>query len=117
MELPIGRAMVEDGDDALAGPTDPPLDKLPRQPAIGAEPEREVAAQRLTEAVLIVDADAGCFERCGGQRRERLEIGEEQVGLFHQGQLPNQVERLAAGAEEVGKIAERAERAPRRRGH
>jgi len=109
-EVTAGRARVKHGHDAFAWSADPMPHELAGQPAVGPERERKAAAERLAKAMLVVDADAGDFERDGGQRGERLEIGNEQVGLFHQRELADQIERLASGTKELAQVAERAQR-------
>ncbi len=60
--------------------------------------------------MLVVDVDAGDLERGGGQRGERLEVGEEQVGPLDERELADHVERFASSAEELAQVAERAQR-------
>ena len=110
-----GRAIVKHGDDALARTLDPTVHELAGQSGVDAERERKIAAQRVAEAVLVVDADAGNVERRGRDRRERLEIGDEQVGLLDERELADLIERFAASAKEAGRSCRRCRRWRRRR--
>ena len=96
--------------DALPRLSDPAPHKLARQAAVDLQIKWEIASQRMAKPMLVVDAIARCFQRESGQRRERLEIGDEKIGALGKRKLANKVQRLAPPPQVMPETTNRSQR-------